>query len=138
METTKVEGGELMIGNWVNYKGEPIPVTMIGLYGIQSDYNDKLINAKFVTPDITGIGITTELLGKYGRKYKFGDVIQDDTFEFGNPTKLTVQIYDNTQMRVWYSSAAAYIGIIHLQYLHELQNLFFALTNEPIKIELCL
>lgn len=33
----QIKPQELRIGNWVNYKREPILVTLVAKYGIQSD-----------------------------------------------------------------------------------------------------
>lgn len=120
-----MEGKELRIGNWVNYKSEPIKCTMIGEYGIQSNSNDVLINAKFITPDIAPIPITQVILEKCGFEktpdgcYLFSGVelypyAIDYCFKYGEYVKIKK----------------------NLQYLHQLQNLFYALTGTELKIEM--
>ena len=67
--------------------------------------------------------LTDEFLTSLGFKKK------DDTFRIEN---FVLSRYDSTQFRVWnYSN---YLGIYSLKYVHELQNLYFWITNKKLKL----
>ena len=114
-----IKGSELRVWNWVNYKSEPILVTMIGVFGIQSDMDGVIVNAKFITPDLTGIPLTPEILEKCGFKpfckdwSKKGMIIHSRKRGFVLNKKVPI-----------------------LTSLHQLQNLYYALTGEELEISL--
>lgn len=47
---------------------------------------------------------------------------------------LWIQWYDDNQKRIWINGN--YVGIIHLQYLHELQNLIYSLTGKELLVKM--
>lgn len=114
---------ELRIGNLINYKGEPIIVTMIGKYGIQSDDEDRTVNAKFSTPDLTPIPLTPELLERCG--------FLKSSFSYS-----LLGIYFIEPVEDYYVFGERYQGAYaKFHYLHQLQNLYFALTGSEIEIK---
>ena len=73
------------------------------------------------------------------RLLKFGFEDKQTCFNLSKREKLghdfgdfAVSKYDDTQMKVWRGDR--YIGVCHIQYVHQLQNLCFALTNEELTI----
>lgn len=128
---------ELRIGNWVNYKGEPIPVTMVGQYGIQSKTEEALINAKFSTPDISPIPLTPEILVACGcsGNYPYNLKINDRwNIEF----RLSSQPYDRCflySLDGFGEMSVPWLVLPHIQFLHQLQNLYYCLTNQELKYQ---
>lgn len=120
---------ELTTGNWVNYKGEPIQVTLLGEYGIQSKTEDQTINAKFFTPDITPIEVTPEILEKTGFE-KSGDGQHYFIGHFG-----FCLIFDGSD---WCMKPRINddMVIAYCKHLHQLQNLFYCLTAKELQIKL--
>lgn len=125
-----VTANELRIGNLINYKGSPIPVTMIGEYGIQSANDGRIINAKFSTVDLTGIPLTEELLLMSG-------------FEKHTEQSFSIEI-DNGWKIIWETNGYIYLKYLenecevsHKEYkfLHEIQNLISALTNTELTLK---
>jgi hypothetical protein len=71
---------------------------------------------------------------------KFGFEDKQTCFNLSKREKLghdfgdfAVSKYDDTQMKVWRGDR--YIGVCHIQYVHQLQNLCFALTNEELTMK---
>lgn len=119
---------ELRIGNKVIDSSYPTLVSEIeqlhSEYAITS-YSDS-ISYEYLQP----IPLTPELLEKCG----FVDALGGYQQKMENNHVVIITWYDDTQKRVFLNSN--YIGIIHLQYLHELQNLIFALTGTELTITL--
>ena len=130
---------ELRIGNLVYYKSRVINVTMIGEFGIQSKTRLETINAKFITPDITGIPLTEEWLLRFGfekNKVKL-DLVDWTDYRKGNMV-LNYTTFEVTGYQVEYGSEIFDIEerthICAIQYVHQLQNLYFALTGKELTI----
>lgn len=129
-----MKANELRLGNWVSLNGNSTQVDVI-------DYNQiiatelGLIELKFIKP----IPLTEEWLSKFGfntDKVTFGihvDNIRFRLFQINascsyndNENEFTVTVYQYKYR----------IEICRIKYVHQLQNLYFALTNEELKIEL--
>ena len=123
-----IQANELRIGNWITYKYEPIQVTMIGQYGIQSKDKDSVTNAKFVTPDLKPIPLTAEILEQCG----FKNTILGGEYVYNE--RGIMKIYINSIGLVSYKIGDIIFTTIH--YLHQLQNLYFALTGEELQVNL--
>lgn len=106
---------ELRRGNWIMYKGQPIQVTTIGEYGIQSKTADSTINAKFQF-DISPIPLTPELLGKI----KGVKVESENKF-----------LYDTTDWRICLLKEE-----LPKWELHWLQNYIYFRTGKELEITL--
>ena len=130
---------ELRLGNYINYKGEAIKITMIGEYGVQSKNKDVIINAKFSTPDLSPIPLTEKKLLNCGfvkhKAYRAGG--QDEWSGM-----LAWSIPSNRLFSNWLfrgnASCLHLVGYINTQieYLHQLQNLYYELTGEELNIQL--
>ena len=116
---------ELRCGNWVMYKGEPIQVTMVGEYGIQSKTANSTINAKFQF-DITPIPLTHEVLSKIKGFELIGN-------SFWGKGGYVLFIYEDGLLFQMGNQIVSYNPI---KYLHQLQNLFYALTGKELSITL--
>ncbi len=120
-----MKANELRIGNKVSFEGSIVTVNTISDDEVTfSDY------ASFDYPqieDISGIELTEEWLVRFGGYYL------DDDNEFIrililNSIKIHSKKSDN------FSIAEMFIGVdIKFRYVHQLQNLYFALTGEELK-----
>lgn len=126
-----VDAKELRIGNWIycfnpNEKGYPHNLTtQVTLQHF------KLMRDEGNFNDYSPIPLTTEILEKCGFKLEYGgqlpDYIQREGF-----------------MMYWYEEKlSANFGHVkqmdrEIQYLHQLQNLYFALTGKELEINLTL
>lgn len=120
-----MEAKELRIGNWVN-----VPESAFGFYSYTYRISPAFIEVRtngvyqtFEINDIKPIPLTPEILEKAG-------------FErIGNKWKLK-----NISIGLGNSFISCLIGQTYiepnLKHLHQLQNLYFALTGEELKIEL--
>jgi hypothetical protein len=125
-----MEARELRIGNYVLCRGAVARVTSISEDGIgyvkQSGISEGKIPFKLVKP----IPMTEEWL------VKFGFVIFNEYFfkEFGNHNEFSITLFDYDNGKFIYNPKTHfnYIDIIHA---HQLQNLYFALTNEELTIK---
>lgn len=124
VNATKMKASELRIGNWVNTEGNELIV------------DGRVINdawmGKFKT--IEGIPLTEQWLVKFG--FKRSDTIgKSSSFLFImiggselhiNPDNGVVWIERNTNV---FNNPAL------IEYVHQLQNLYFALTGEELTIK---
>jgi hypothetical protein len=141
---------DLRIGNYVHYhggddgsfcrKGQPrflAPVTDLGRWGISWECLEE--TPKYYHNSIEGIRLTSEWLERFG--FEKGDVdifadpeTGDNDFEYGYKIKennnLLFWIYKRKQ--AGYETGKASIEI---KFVHQLQNLFFALTGSELTIK---
>ena len=119
---------DLMIGNLVYHHDEII--TIKSLHPGDDDVNDEIpFHAIF------GIPITEYLLViKLGFKKKSqGQFYISRKEELGHQFgDFSISIYDDTQIKVWRGNR--YIGVVHCEFIHHIQNLYFALTQSELKI----
>lgn len=114
---------ELRKGNWIRYIAEfEDCYIQFELW----DYQDMIDNSE-------AIPLTEEILSKCGFEIFFGTDPQED-----NPLKLynykSFQLVKHEKDMVFiYSSENS---LVEVKYLHQLQNLVFALTGEELTIEL--
>lgn len=113
---------ELRINNWIYYKGEPIKVTMVGQYGIQSKSDVQIINTKFSTPDLQPIPLTPEIL----EKCEFVEV-KLKTFTYWRCYHFELSFH-----RKMYYLKGTKFYMHGIKYLHQLQNLYYALTESEL------
>jgi hypothetical protein len=121
---------ELRIGNLVNFDGVNYKAESIHLEGCVG-LNDIMYEEVYID-DLKPINLTEEWLIRFGFKYKDAGKYgksgyflkiknQDqDTFLFAN-NKLQVSIY----------TFSIFIDV-NIEYLHQLQNLYFALTGKEL------
>jgi hypothetical protein len=135
---------ELRIGNWVRgenkYKKteEFIKVESIHYKGINvyddTEYGHPVIEADYSFEDLQPIPLTSELLEKCGFVLDKGvgvwfDKKENDGFRF------TFTLWDSYEGGYLFTREMP-SNHIPVFYLHQLQNLYFALTGEELNIEL--
>jgi hypothetical protein len=113
---------ELRIGNLVEYKNQYIKVSGIGPFGIQSEGKEYLIIAKFSTPDIQPIPLTEEWLLNFGFEKFKGDNLDCFLNDFETSCNLKLLFWKGTQIQ-------------NINYVHQLQNLYFALAGEELTLK---
>jgi hypothetical protein len=118
-----IKANELRVGNWITsqYKEKPFKVTG-GLIAAMDDGMDEY--------SLEGIPLTWEIFEKCGfiekrtkwrAMYKKSDV----TIDVSNIGGITFYYLFGRH------------GVIVVSYLHQLQNLYFALTGEELTLDLC-
>ena len=139
-----MKANELRIGNWVSYTNENgtfnLQVEEIRPTGIVTTWNG---GSWFVSFDkLNPIPLTEEILMKAGFKKEYEDDRYGRVFLVSN-TKYIIRIvnYGNPQkVDFGYSLEISddnnWSDIKRIYFIHELQNLIFALTGEEIKIDL--
>jgi hypothetical protein len=117
----------LRIGNYV--------ITLCGYEKITdilcdsiNTYNQKYLEYELVNP----IPLNEEILLKCGFE-KSNDL---DKFYHLDLLNEWTRIYFNPKHNICQLSINQYDSCIRIKYLHELQNIYFALTNEELQIEL--
>lgn len=132
-----IEARELRLNNWVNIKGVPTQ--------IESIHNEKGVNVWSETAwdmsviegenDLEPIPLTHTILEKCG--FVSTDIkgeLQLDLDEavclVGNPYMFNIAVY-KLQLAVWGNWVRNKIN-----YLHQLQNLYFTLTGEELTVNL--
>ena len=134
-----IQVNELRIGNWVQNDGDFLLVRGIDSKYAYVDTNDKkdlYQHRKYLT-SIEPIPLTEEILLKCGFiMSEHGEYYQEeneDSFDNVMSTKLTYNLTDELFTVV----NTDYDGYhIDCKYLHTLQNLWNALTNQELNIEL--
>lgn len=130
-----MNANELMIDNWINWKDEPIQVTMIGQYGIQSKTEERIINAKFSTTDLKPIPLTPKILEKSG--FENDNNIGWNIFNVHLNKRISLPFDKDNEARIVMPFQNGVMTIAKsIIYLHQLQNLIFALTGEELQINL--
>ena len=118
---------ELRINNWVQFKHTETPVRVIlGDFVMAREYKDERLD------DYEPIPLTEEWLVKFGfeKKQNKFDNRWDNEYGF----EIEVQ-GDKYAYCVWDESAphlTTFLG--HCKYVHQLQNLYFALTGEELTL----
>lgn len=119
---------ELRIGNWVTLHGDECRVMMIGgdltTYHYEVVFNDgTLVETRSVSEDdsIQPIPLTEEWLEKFGFR---------DAGRFGF-SKGRVLIYKRADKFGFGKSSLQ----CNFEYVHQLQNLYFALTGDELEIK---
>jgi hypothetical protein len=134
-----MKANELRIGNFLIELGnDPDPLRRIfnvtAIYGrnterfVVEDDNGDIMNSSF----LTGIPLTEEWLLKFGFKKERKSYLKGVHQElFSGLMELT---FDRL-LQKWVFSVGKYKDITRLQYVHQLQNLYFALTGEELEIK---
>ena len=123
---------DLRIGNIViDFRGAESVVIGINKGGLVRTLVNKcsieLTESQHVDT-LMGVGLSDEIFLKLGFEDKtncFNFSRREDLgHEFGD---FAISKYDDTQIKIWRGDR--YCGIVHCQFVHELQNLFFILTG---------
>ena len=124
-----IQSNELRIGNWVMYDNRLFQIEAISrsLPCLNTDeFGIGVVDWNNINP----IPLTPEILEKCGLKNGNSEL---DRNVFYSTNKHLAQFSVNIS-----GSFGIYVGVfialrsVHLEYLHQLQNLYFALTNEEL------
>jgi hypothetical protein len=137
-----IQANELRIGNWFSYvlkygvwttkyeKVESIHDNGVNVYS-SSFYDSTVIEADYEFKDINPVPLTPEILEKAGfKEYLKGIAFTNDHY--------VINLKEGKFFRweVEGGYGAWFILSDYCQYVHQLQNLYFALTGEELQINL--
>lgn len=128
-----IAANELRIGNWVIIPiGAVIKTRSIDDTGINTGFDDG-----YLLSVINPIPLTPEILEKCGFKwvdkndnnriYYFRDIDEDHSLSWDERKKIIYLDCTDGYYDIYFNNTA--------KYLHQLQNLYFALTGEELKVE---
>ena len=128
-----METSELRLGNWIELRYDSAPVRYIEVNGINvgSVYN-KTTLVPSVNPSINTM---RDLYSRYLYPIRLTDeIIQKCGFEIRNNGEKT---YYNPLMELDHDfNLMNYESNIRIRFVHQLQNLYFALTNQELEVNL--
>jgi len=119
-----MQANELRIGNWINYKSQDIQVASL-VFDNSADRNHKEL-----TDNIKPIPLTEQWLERFGFKISYDKHWYDKGANRGDI--LSVNIKTNECL------LGSKINWAHprtVYYVHQLQNLYFALTGEELTLK---
>ena len=124
-----MKANEIRLSNWfIGYDDKPFKWEIEHFANLATVYPDEIIKAP--------IPLTEEILLKAGfEKHRKGYSLNVGGESFDYYIKDKFVIWDHKHRGYSLESIRSQ-GFIFYKYLHQLQNLFFALTGEEIKIEL--
>lgn len=130
-----IQANELRIGNWVDFNGEKARISQLWEMEAIFKCGDSALYS-----ELKPIPLTGEILLKAGGKRFDEDKI---ILMLNDPSTHLVLMKVGThwfpqieQTGEFASEGVNVVFLNFIDYLHQLQNLFFALTGEEIKIEL--
>jgi hypothetical protein len=118
---------ELRIGNYVNYEQtthviHQLTNSICGSYWHKSNASDSYAHTY---DEIKPIPLTEEWLERFGFE-RLGN-----GFEFWESSVFNIEFIRNH----WHISYTSNVLCTHIKYVHQLQNLYFALTGEELTIK---
>lgn len=117
-----MEAKELRLGNYLNYRDKEriLIVSNLGSFRFETVcHNTGIIYGSDDASEYNGIPLTEEWLLKFGFEKKTSSFVI-----------YPVSIKKQTKDAFFYTPAS-----LHLEYVHQLQNLYFALTGEELSIK---
>jgi hypothetical protein len=131
-----MQSKDLRIGNYVNYiGGGTFKVTGIHEFGldVEDDIESTYMEYEYFEP----IKLTEDWMINFGMEYTDG---------FSNSRKLYVKKHEHDVSHITYSEKEGMLRlsngqqkgttlIPHIKYVHQLQNLYFALTGEELELK---
>lgn len=128
---------ELRIGNLVYWKYVISEISVIGNQAVRFNTDAKTESCVFEPKEIHPIPLTHELLLKIGADYDdhrpFDEFYDFESYYFECSKLTNVAIhYSHNNKKFYYPK----YEIAPIEYLHQLQNLYFALTGEELEIKL--
>ncbi len=131
-----MEAKDLRIGNWVIEFHKRIQINMIDGVGVCGTVDGGMLEIK----DLNPIPLTEEILLKCGfvyngYKYDCDDGVERRVFEHKDYFGDFIE-YDGYYLPKPYYFEDAFGENFKLKHLHQLQNLYFALTGEELNVEL--
>jgi hypothetical protein len=119
---------ELRIGNLVNYIDGGL-FKVIGIHEFGLDVEDDIETTYMEFENFEPIPLTEEWLLKFGFEIKKG--------EWSAAThKINTEFIINNAHKMWMFTPIWCLDYASIQYVHQLQNLYFALTNEELTYDL--
>ena len=121
-----MEANELRLNNWVNHCNKEVQITIHDLFDIVVFEDDVF----------TPIPLTEEILLKFGfeKTDDYGDIIYYEPKDRGNRNYYIC--FDHEDISFGLNVFGNCTNLLHddsnLQFLHQLQNLYFALTGEEL------
>ena len=141
--STTIKASELRFGNLIKYYDELVEVYGVkGLYVIIAvEENGEVKEQSILAPAFEPIPLTPEILEKCGFvKSKSDKDDNEDHYVYGNQVANNFSLYFDTDhweiAQEWNDSRVYFYFWNHINHLHQLQNLYFALTGEELKINL--
>jgi hypothetical protein len=133
-----MEARELRIGNFVYYANKPMAILQLSADGMQQVETGYGAECGYVGErDLTPIPITEEWLLNFGfeieiyehdcKDYKCYKKINEDTFN--------IFIIEESQSDVDYWRMLDIDMKVEIKHVHQLQNLYFALTGEELTLK---
>lgn len=119
-----MKASHLRIGNFVNLYGEDCRIQTVGMW-VHTDTTVDEAPIESVKP----VPLTEEWLIKFGFKveerksYSLGHEMGYKVYRFGD------LVYNSIQAKWWY---IRHVLVKQPEYVHELQNLYFALTGKEL------
>lgn len=116
---------------------EKLPCAVLIIDGANSGVFTDLAEHLFVSgEDLHPIPLTEEWLLSFGFEPNLGVFTKSRSEELGHDFgNFSVSFYDDTQMKVW--KGGRYIGVIgSCGFVHQFQNLTFALTGQELTIKI--
>lgn len=133
-----IKANELRCGNMVLYKpygnrdGER--VTIAGILGMKAYFN-KYTNESGMLHALMPIPLTEEWLAKFGFKRHDEEDCNGYLAYRPSTAHFSVRLFINYTGHVCAHYSGTAISTNHPQYVHQLQNLYFALTGEELTIK---
>jgi hypothetical protein len=131
-----IQANELRVGNWIDFISTP------GEYEQVSDINTKGLKWHTINrisiEDIKGIELSSDILKKAGFDVDDDNILYLSMYSPGHPSaRFCLESNgEGFTLRSRYETYNEHARFIHLKYLHQLQNLFFALTETELTLSL--
>lgn len=142
-----IDANELRIGNKVRNDIHCAPDLAIDIYVgeicdgyiVQQNISPSHVRTTLPFSELSGIPLTPEILGSYGFEK---NTVYEEGIIFYESGEIEIQIVDNGFYLGWVNETGYWgdvekqIRSIELKHLHQLQNLYFALTGKELKVNL--
>jgi len=122
---------ELRIGNYVKYCGDIVAVTALGEGGLRAEYKTRKVRCIYNAVHLSEIPLTEEILLKAGFEMHGYTTFLQHTYQRFVLGRNSVYSIDNKT----YIYEVNDHDLCELNYVHQLQNLYFALTGEELEIK---
>jgi len=117
------------VGNYIRSGHGLYKVALVSLDGVEAlikNNSDEIFAASSII--FEPIPITEEWLVRLGFDKMHGCFNYDRSKELGHHFgDFALSIYDTTQIKIWRGDR--YCGVVHCEFVHQLQNLFYALSG---------
>ncbi len=120
-----IQANELRIGNWVNLKSS-------GYVRVEVDSIGDIVNNPAIFEPIPLAPKILEKAGFTERQQSFFSYYFIDYIQVAVQKRFEIEEIDDRPTFLWMAGN----NIIHIHYLHQLQNLYHALTGRELEIDL--